>query len=174
MRIFFIGFMGAGKSWTGRRLADRLGWRFVDLDELIEQEAGMHIPAIFAKLGEEAFRKIEARTLRSLAESDRVVVATGGGTPCFFDNMQWMNAHGETVYLKTAFPVLFSRLSKASGRPLVDGLSSSELAAFIRTMLDRRSRFYEQAKLVVPLNSSNEDPLPRIFEWLELEGGRES
>lgn len=168
MRIFIIGFMGAGKTWSGRRLAERLGWLFIDLDDLIQTQQQMSIPEIFARFGEDGFRMIEAKALRSLVTMDDLIVATGGGTPCFFENIDWMNAHGVTVYLKTPIPLLVSRLSRRTDRPLLARVPADELEDFIRKMMDRRRLFYEQAQFIIPVRSASDDPVSTIIDLLGL------
>ena len=97
-QIFLIGFMGAGKTTLGRALEARLpGWRYIDLDEEIERGAGMSVPKIFALYGEKQFRRMERRALEGVLDRSRVIVGCGGGTPCFFDNMELMNRSGMTV-----------------------------------------------------------------------------
>ena len=122
MRLFLIGFMGSGKSYVGSRLAEGLDMDFIDLDALIVEKAEKSIPEIFAEEGEMAFRTLERDCLRSLGSCDEVVVACGGGTPCFFDNMDWMNAQGMTIFLQTSVDLLAKRLlSEVAQRPLLAG-----------------------------------------------------
>ncbi len=148
--IFLVGFMGSGKSYTGRRLAEARGRRFVDLDTVIEAHAGMDIPAIFAQHGETGFRAMERTCLHQMADvPEPVIVATGGGAPCFFDNMAWMNAHGHTIWLNPPLEVLVERLlPERAHRPLLAAIPEEELASFIRERLDARRVWYAQAKEV--------------------------
>ena len=126
--IYLIGFMGSGKSTTGKKLADRLKWSFIDLDERIELETGMKIPDIFSKHGELYFRKVESEILRSLISESKTVISTGGGTPCFADNMKYMLETGLTIYLKMTPGQLNSHLISSSGeRPLIKDIGKSEL-----------------------------------------------
>ena len=148
MRIFITGFMGAGKSYLGRVLAEQLGFSFVDLDELIETGSAMSIADIFQKLGEPAFRQIEAECLRSLANRNEIVVSTGGGTPCYFENMTWMNENGITIHLDASVSLLAQRLTlEKKQRPLIANLLDKELVDFIETKLAERAPFYEQSHL---------------------------
>ncbi|HAP28830.1 MAG TPA: shikimate kinase [Porphyromonadaceae bacterium] len=153
--IFLIGFMGSGKSTLGRALAQRVpGCAFIDLDEEIERRAGMSVREIFDTLGQERFRALEADTLRSLCppEGTQVcVVATGGGTPCRPGAMEWMNAAGTTVLLRASDAVLLRRLLQAQGeRPLLRGMDTPRLAAFIREEQLRRAPAYTQALATFP------------------------
>jgi shikimate kinase len=139
--------MGAGKTTLGRALADILGLQFVDLDHYIEMRYHKTITQIFADNGESGFREIERRMLHEAGEFENVVISTGGGTPCFFDNMEYMNEVGETVFLDVDIQVLFRRLKVAKQqRPLLDGKSDEELLAFIREALDKRLPHYSKAK----------------------------
>lgn len=148
MRIFLIGFMGCGKTTVGRKLASQLDYPFIDLDKQIVSQTGMPIQDYFREHGESKFRELERDTLRSTA-SENVIVATGGGAPCFFDNMDWMNANGTTVYIMMPPKALASRLQGASDRPLINGLHGEELTKFIETKLAEREPFYKQAKYLV-------------------------
>ncbi|MDR1698774.1 MAG: shikimate kinase [Prevotellaceae bacterium] len=155
-QIFLIGYMGSGKTTVGKLLAACLDFSFIDLDHYIENRYNRRISDIFAEFGETGFRKIEHRLLQEVAEIEIVVVSTGGGAPCFFDNMQLMNSKGMSVYLRTSPAVLAERLQKAqSNRPLLCGKSSEELLAFIKKMLVERESFYCQASLMVENNDSN-------------------
>ena len=146
MRIFLLGFMGSGKTTIGKKLARTLGYAFVDLDKAIEARAGMSIPQYFEHHGEAPFRELERDCLQSDIPSENVVVATGGGAPCFFDNMEWMNQHGVTVYLMLPPKALASRLQGSAGRPLLAGLKGADLIRFIESKLESREPFYKKAK----------------------------
>ncbi|WP_222845632.1 shikimate kinase [Flavilitoribacter nigricans] len=149
MRIYLIGFMGSGKTHTGKALARQLGYIFTDLDDLIEKEAGMDIPAIFRKMGEEEFRRIEQKVLHDTSTIERVVISTGGGVPCFFDNIDWMNAHGLTVFLDTPPEILAQRLMpERAHRPLLQAYNEDTLLGFIRAKLSERMYFYRQAEII--------------------------
>lgn len=151
MQMFFlIGFMGAGKSYRGRQWAGAAGWRFVELDAWIEAEAGKPIAQIFAEEGEAYFRQRESALLKASGGQQPSLVATGGGTPCFFDNMAWMNAHGTTVYLKASPALLAQRLRyEKAQRPLLHGLHDDQLEAFIAQKLAEREPFYHQSHMVI-------------------------
>jgi len=147
---FLIGFMGSGKTYQGVRLAKHLNIPFVDLDARIEAGERQAIQAIFEHQGEAEFRRLEQRYLHELASEGPTVVATGGGTPCFFDNMDWMNAHGITVFLQTSVPVLAARLRPdPTVRPLLAGVPENQLENHIARLLEHRLPFYSKAKVVV-------------------------
>lgn len=145
-RIFLIGYMGAGKTTLGRALARELGIEFIDLDSYIENRMRKSIAQIFAEKGEEGFRDIERRMLHETGEFENVVISTGGGTPCFFDNIEYMNAQGTTVFLDVPLERLFIRLSIArKKRPLIMNKSDDELRQFIAEQLGKRLPYYSKA-----------------------------
>lgn len=146
-RIFLIGYMGAGKTTLGRALARELGLEFIDLDFFIEQRYHHSVSGLFALHGEEGFRRIEQQMLHEVGEFEDVIVACGGGTPCFFDNMDYMNAQGQTVFLDVDVETLFRRLRVATQqRPILRGKSEEELRAFIGQALADRAPYYAQAR----------------------------
>ena len=147
LRIILLGYMGAGKTTVGHALAKELGIPFYDLDWYIESRMRKKVSQIFAEKGEEGFRKIEHNMLHEVAEFENVVMSCGGGTPCFFDNMEYMNQQAETVYLKARTDVLYDRLGMGrTERPLIKGKSPEELKAFIEQQIALREPFYSQAK----------------------------
>ena len=148
-RIFLIGYMGAGKTTLGRAYSKDQGLTFIDLDWYIEERFHKTVQQIFAERGEEGFREIERRMLHEVADFEDVVIAAGGGTPCFFDNMDFMNEHGVTVLLQAQTSTLFNRLKVAkSQRPLLADKSDDELMTFIMTGLQKRQVFYSKAQYV--------------------------
>ncbi|MDR1407644.1 MAG: shikimate kinase [Tannerella sp.] len=148
-RIFFIGYMGAGKTTVGREFAAQTGLSFVDLDVFIENRYHKIVRQIFEEKGEATFREIERRTLREVAGFENAIISTGGGTPCFFDNMAFMNATGTTVYLKVSVDELTRRVElNRNARPVLRNLSGDDLKQFIAENLSARTPFYEQAHLI--------------------------
>lgn len=150
MKLFFIGFMGCGKTTWGRKLANHLGYEFMDLDHVFEEKAGMTIAEYFTAHGQDAFRELESTILKETDYPENAVISTGGGLPCFFDNMDWMNANGKTLYIKLSPKTLAERLDKGkTTRPLLHGLHGEELVNFIAEKLSERVGFYEQATHIV-------------------------
>jgi shikimate kinase len=169
MRIFLIGFMGSGKSYTGKRLAATLGYDFYDLDALIEAQEGCKIAAIFEEKGEARFREIEQQTLHRTADWEDVVISCGGGTPCFFDNMEWMNARGITIWLDPAVKTVLSRLQrKPHKRPLLAGLDTeAQWMEFIERKLEERRPFYEKAQLMYRQTNEEADAAEELVTLIQ-------
>ena len=139
--------MGAGKTTIGRALSKELGLPFYDLDWYIESRRHKTIARLFEEEGEEKFRQIEHNLLHELAEFEDVIVSCGGGTPCFFDNIDYMNRQAQVVYLKATPEVLYKHLKMARiERPLLKGKSQEELLGFIREQLEKREPFYTKAR----------------------------
>lgn len=159
-RIFLIGYMGAGKTTLGKAFAREMNLSFVDQDWYIEERFHKTVQEIFAERGEQGFRELERQMLHEIAEFENVVISTGGGAPCFYDNMEFMNQKGETVFLNVAPDVLFSRLKIASqNRPILRGKTNEELKAFIAKALEKRTPFYSKAKYIF-----NADELEDIYQ----------
>ena len=148
MKYFIVGYMASGKSTFGKELAKDKGLPFLDLDERVESREGRSTSEIFAKEGDEYFRKREREILHEICnEADEFVLATGGGTPCFFDNMDYMNQAGTTVFLNTSPLVIVDRLKRQrADRPLLAMYSDDELEFFVREHLESRLSFYLKAK----------------------------
>lgn len=148
MRIYLIGYMGCGKSTLGRQLSEKLGLSFIDLDKYIEERNYKTIPQLFSEFGEKTFRIIERKALEEVSEFNDVVVATGGGTPCFYDNMELMNDTGITIFIDLETSILAQRLLKSkTERPLLKGKSRKELIEFMELTLQNRLLYYNQAKI---------------------------
>lgn len=146
--IFLIGYMGCGKSTMGRAISALTGVPFIDLDNYIEQRFHLTVKEIFAQRGEDGFRDVERRMLQEVADFEDVIVACGGGTPCFFDNMEYMNTHGTTVFLNTPIDRLHSRLMRGRHkRPLIADKDDEELMTFIKEALAKRMDHYSKAQI---------------------------
>lgn len=146
-RILIIGYMGAGKTTLGKVLAKDLGLPFYDLDWYIESRMMKTVPQLFAERGEEGFRKVEHNMLHEVAEFEDVVISCGGGTPCFYDNMEYMNTQGDTVYLKASPEVLYAHLQMGKvERPLLKNKTREEMQAFIQEQLAEREKYYTKAR----------------------------
>lgn len=150
MTIFLIGYMASGKTTLGRALAKEMGIDFIDLDFYIEQRFHTSVKEIFAREGESRFREIERNMLREVGEMCDVVISCGGGTPCYFDNMDWMNERGKTIWLRASVERIVERLIKGGDkRPIVVGKSEDELRSFVETHLKEREWAYSQAGMQV-------------------------
>lgn len=152
-RIILIGYMGAGKTTVGKALAAELGLRFYDLDWYIESRMRKTVAQLFAELGEEGFRRIERNMLHEVAEFEGVLISCGGGTPCFYDNMQYINQQGLTLYLKASPEVLYKHLKMGkSVRPLLLNKTPEEVQRFISEQLKAREQFYTRAQFTLDVN----------------------
>ena len=152
-RIILIGYMGAGKTTVGKALAQDLQLPFYDLDWYIEERFRHTIPQIFAEKGEDGFRRVEQNVLHEVAEFEDVVISCGGGTPCFFDNMDYMNRQAMTIYLKASPDVLFQHLKMGkTERPLLKGKTDEELKAYIQASLATREPFYSRARYTLDVS----------------------
>ena len=152
-RIILIGYMGSGKTTVGKALSKATGMMFYDLDWYIESRRRKKVAEIFAEVGEEGFRKIEYNMLHEVAEFENVIISCGGGTPCFFDNIDYLNQQGDVVYLKATPETLYRHLLMAKvERPLLKGKSPDELIAYITHHLKEREPFYEQARYHLDVN----------------------
>jgi shikimate kinase len=168
MIIFLIGMMGSGKSSIGAKLAKELEIDFFDLDEVISHQTGKTISQIFEKKGEAFFRQLESEMLRKFKKEDDLILACGGGTPCFFDNLSWMMAHGIVLYLNVPINVLTERLMKTdmTGRPLLGG-SKMEIESRLASILDERKFFYEKAHFEVDADRSQEEITSDLVYYLK-------
>lgn len=148
-RIFLIGYMGAGKTTAGKELAKVLELEFIDLDHFIQARYQKTVSQLFQDVGESEFRKIESTVLKEVGEFEDVVISTGGGTPCFFDNMEYMNRRGTTVYLNATAEALASRLNTCKEkRPLIKDKNEEELLHFVVESLEKRNPYYSQAQII--------------------------
>lgn len=158
MRIFLIGYMGSGKTTIGREVAKRLNLSFVDMDAHIESQQFKTVAEIFAEQGEDKFRELEQKCLMEVSEYENVVISTGGGAPCFFNNMEIMKSAGETFYLNLNPKVLSDRLKTTAihKRPILASYEGDDLEKFIASALQKREPFYNRAKFVVSGNTDKE------------------
>ncbi len=168
MRVFLVGYMGSGKTTAGKKLAAKAGCKFVDLDVAVEQFSGKTISHIFKTEGEAAFRELEKQCLHDTLKLENAVIATGGGTPCFFDNMHWMNTNGITIYLKMTAGSLYHRLGPGKAqRPLIQNLSDIDLMGFITLQVAERHVFYSKAHGTIPGQSIKTEELLALIETLK-------
>ena len=152
-RIILIGYMGSGKTTVGKALSKETGMMFYDLDWYIESRMRKTVSQIFAEKGEEGFRKIEYNLLHEVAEFEDVIISCGGGTPCFFDNMDYLNQQGDVVYLKATPETLYKHLLMAKvERPLLKDKTPEELIAYITEHLKEREPFYGKARYILDVN----------------------
>lgn len=152
-RIILIGYMGSGKTTIGKALSKETGMMFYDLDWYIESRMRKKVPQIFAERGEEGFRKIEHNMLHEVAEFENIIVSCGGGTPCFFDNIDYMNEQAMTVYLKADPDVLYDHLRMGrTERPLLTGKTPEELRLFIAEQLRQREPYYTKARYTLDVS----------------------
>jgi len=159
-RIYLVGYMGAGKSTCAKRLANKLQWNFTDLDALFEARYKISINRFFEKYGESLFRRLERDLLQQTELLENTIIATGGGTACFYNNMSWMNENGTTVYLQMSPGAVANRLVHAKKkRPLLAKKNPEELYVFVKDQLRQRAIFYSQAKIVIEAESLNLDAL---------------
>lgn len=158
--IILIGFMGCGKSTLGKKIAKQLNYEFVDMDELIEKSEKKTISKIFEENGEEYFRLQEHQLLQKYVDSTKKLISTGGGAPCFYNNMELINKLGVSIYIKLSPKALVSRLANEKGkRPLINDLSNEELLHFITDSLSKREIFYNQAKIIYNSFTESEQDL---------------
>ncbi|MAW64832.1 MAG: shikimate kinase [Flavobacteriales bacterium] len=167
-KIFLIGFMGCGKSTLGRKIANQMGWTFVDLDEYIEKKEGKSIPLIFKEYGETYFRKLETKYLKELIKLKLCVISCGGGTPCFNKNIEIITSEGASVYIKLSPTVLLGRLKQEKEhRPLIADMVDSKLFTYIQKKLNERKMFYEKAEFTFNAESETEESImKRIHKFL--------
>jgi shikimate kinase len=166
MKIFLIGFMGSGKTHWGRLLAARLNLPFFDLDSVITEQENKSIAEIFAKQGEEYFRYKEKEVMENLVTSQgEFIMSSGGGTPCFFNNIEFMKKNGRVIWLNTSIDILQQRLLKERmSRPLIRNVSEAELKAYIIRKLSERKIYYEQADVMVNEEAILLEPLVELLK----------
>lgn len=162
--VFLVGYMGSGKSTTGQLLAEQLNWPFFDLDQEIEDKTGRSIPDIFKEEGEEVFRTIEHDSLWELvAMYSKGIVATGGGTPCFQDNLEVMKKNGKVIFIDVPETLLFDRLrTQIFTRPVLASMNEDQLMEFIAQHLRDRRPFYQQADYIVRGDQPDENLIAEL------------
>ena len=139
--------MGSGKSFWAQKLSEKMNIDWMDLDQQIEKATSLSIREIFSAYGEEYFREKEKEALLELSNYKNLIIAVGGGTPCFYDNMKWMNDHGITIWVDEPLEVLSERLKKEKAhRPLIKDLSDKQLQNFLSQKLAERLTYYSQSK----------------------------
>jgi shikimate kinase len=169
MKIFLIGFMASGKTTLGSELAEMMGFQFIDLDDFLEAKYKKSIKILFEIEGEEQFRLLENEALREVAAMDGdIVVASGGGTSCFYNSIDFMNKHGITVYIKVEVAELLARLiDSKKNRPLLWGKTPEELNEYIIRVLDERQKYYERARLTVEFPNFNVQQLASTLKSIQ-------
>ena len=157
MKLYLIGLPGSGKSFLGKKLAEEAKIPFTDLDQVIEQEAGVSVSKIFSEKGEDYFRNLEAVALRQQSKAPEFVMACGGGTPCFHDNMKFINESGKSIFLNPSIAEIAQRLSavEKQARPLLADTSTETLETKLDRMFKKRLSFYNQATITL---SNNVEP----------------
>ncbi|HEY8959605.1 shikimate kinase [Chitinophaga sp.] len=164
MKIYLLGFMGAGKSYWGKQLADHWQLPYYDLDEVIVEAEEMAIADIFATKGEDYFREKESRLLRELSKQDKFLISCGGGTPCFQENMDFMNEHGTTVWINPSVETMVERLQrKKSKRPLIADLEDEDLVGFVEKKMAERLPFYQQSRHIITSDNISLDTFTQNF-----------
>lgn len=167
MRIFLVGYMGSGKTTVGKLLAEQLGIAFVDSDQWIEEDQGVNVADLFDDRGEQAFRQLERDAIEAITSAYiEVVVATGGGLPCYRDNMARLNELGTTVYLLASIATIIRRIRGTTDRPLLAGRSDKEARHFVRQHLRGRRQYYRQACHIVRSLGSPKEVIRRITNKL--------
>ncbi|PSL48069.1 shikimate kinase [Chitinophaga niastensis] len=164
MKIFLLGFMGAGKSYWGKQLADHWKLPYYDLDEVIVAEEEMAISDIFATKGEDYFREKESMLLRELSRQENFLISCGGGTPCFQENMDFMNEHGTTIWINPSVEAMVERLQrKKSKRPLISELEDEDLMGFVEKKMAERLPFYQQSRHIISSDNISLDTFTQNF-----------
>ena len=164
-RVFLIGMMGSGKSYWAQRLSEKREMDWMDLDQQIEKDTSLSIKEIFTSYGEEYFREKERDALHELSNYNNLIVAVGGGTSCFYNNIQWMNEHGITIWIDESVDILAERLKKEKAhRPLIKDLSDDELHNFLSNKLAERSPFYSQAQYHLQGTNISDSSFAKIFQ----------
>ncbi len=166
MRVFLVGFMGCGKSYWGAIWAAENGLHFYDLDEMIVEKERRSIQDIFEQEGEDYFRKTESEVLKETNNLQNSIIACGGGTACFFDNIAWMKEQGVVVFINENVEKIIDNLKNEKQiRPLLFNLSETEKLSFVKQKLSERMPFYLQSEIVLASNDINEAAFMKIINY---------
>lgn len=170
MIIFLIGYMGCGKSTLGKPLAKALGYEFIDSDQWIEEQSNKRVEEIFLTEGENGFREKESEFLESISNKENIVVSTGGGMPCFHNNIDAMNRIGKTIYIKIAPKTILNRVVHSKKkRPLLENKSEMELLEYIETNLKQRELFYNKSTITIEgISITHKDIMNTLESFLSL------
>ena len=163
-RIILVGYMGSGKTKIGKKLSEKLDIPFIDSDQVIEEKMNKTIVQLFEELGESKFRVLESDFIRELSKKSSFVLATGGGLPCFYDNILFLNDLGLTIYLKTSSEILTNRILNDNKRPLIKGKNKEELNEFVTLNLLERECFYEKSRFILNESQHNIDSILQIIK----------
>lgn len=164
--IFLLGYMGCGKTTVGKNIAGKMGLEFLDTDDLIEKKHRQTIAEIFSEVGENQFREMEREVLHNIVNHNDCIISTGGGMPCFFDNLALMNEKGTTIFLDVSIEELVHRLYyKGNKRPLLQGKNEQQLYEYIKKSIEERLPFYSQAQIRISADNTNAT-IDRILQLL--------
>lgn len=164
MKIYFVGYMFSGKSSVGKKISRNLGLDFYDLDTLFEERYKISVSDFFSRYDESAFRKLEGGILRSTAQLEDCVISTGGGTPCFGDNMDFILGNGISVYLKSSVGTIMSRKANSKRpRPILVDMTPEDVRTFVERQLAERERFYEKADITVDAENIDIEKLAKLI-----------
>ena len=164
--IFLLGYMGCGKTTVGKNIAGKMGLEFLDTDDLIEKKHRQTIAEIFSEVGENQFREMERKMLHNIVDYNDCIISTGGGMPCFFDNLALMNENGTTIFLDVSIEELVHRLYyKGNKRPLLQGKNEQQLYEYIKKSIEERLPFYSQAQIRISADNTNAT-IDRILQLL--------
>jgi shikimate kinase len=166
MKLYLIGLLGSGKSVLGKELSQLLKLPFIDLDAVLEEQEGVKVSQLFSEKGEAHFRMLEAEALRKHSSQKEFVMATGGGTPCFHDNISFINQTGTSVFLNTPLSEIVKRLKgeQRKTRPLLANVPDDQLQPTLEAMLQNRLRFYRQAHFIVSATASNAEEILKLLQ----------
>lgn len=165
MRLYLIGFMASGKTSIGKKIAKKLDYKFIDLDDYLEEKYNKTIPDIFKQDGEDKFREMEKDTLHDTFKMKKVIIACGGGTPCFFDNIEQINKNGFSIYLNRTVDYLVYKLMHAKTiRPLVQNKTEDELKQYIKNTLKHREQYYKKATKTIKIKDKSKDDVAKLIK----------